>query len=256
MFVHALPFHDSARGPGEADDPICPAAKQEVEETHATEFSWLRPTVSVRLATTCHDDPFQLSMIGVAVAPPLVDWEPTAVHHVLLRQETPMSTAVVPLGRFAGVVMLQELPFQVSTSALEPPMNPTATQNVGLVHDTPLSQAPLPTDGVFGNVQFAPFQLMTSGLMPPSSPTATQNEALGHDTPSTLRKPGVGDVGTEAELHDDGTAGGGVSPSVGEPKKSSSPPARVAVRMPSLCARCMLSPEFFAKRCIAPVRKF
>jgi hypothetical protein len=191
----AVPFHCSSSAPPDADASYPPAAKQVVAVGHDTPSS----SVSIELfglGTVTSDQlvPSQCSAMGLAVNTVALfgefDAYPTAKQFVALEQDTPLSvTVVAPAG--VGLATIDHVvPFHCSISVVDVSVvreaaaaSPTATQLVGLEHDTPSSS----TNGSFRGVGLAtidqpvPFQRSINEPFA-SEPTAKHSDGLEHDT--------------------------------------------------------------------------
>jgi hypothetical protein len=139
-------------------------------------------------------DPFQTPESG-AVTVLLLD-HPTATQ-TAERHETAAKLSVMAPAGVGKVVSFQPLPSHLSAAAEVAPValvaSPTATQAVGLVHETPLSWAP-PGDcagfGICWTFQVLPFHISANTTLAPVAdegginlPTARQKLAETHDTP-------------------------------------------------------------------------
>jgi hypothetical protein len=106
----------------------------------------------------------------------------------VLRQDTPLNSASPGAARFGVVTTDQVVPFHSSTRGAKPETVwlPTAVQNVGLVHETPVMLAPDDPAGMAAGTtaQAVPFQCSKNGSGADGcrwNPAATQNEVLVHE---------------------------------------------------------------------------
>jgi hypothetical protein len=166
---------------------LSPTAAQKLTPAHETERNSLTvPAGSFGLATAVHVVPFHISA-SVRVSP---FWYPTAMQKTALRHDTALKTVSPGAARFGVVTVDHAVPFQCSTRGAkveETVWLPTATQNVALVHATPVNDAPVDPAGMTAATtdQAVPFHCSKKGSGADGcrwNPAATQNEVLVHET--------------------------------------------------------------------------
>jgi len=176
-----------------------PTAKQLSVLGQATSFRNEAGWVASGLGTIDHRDPSQCSTRVCAAVTSLFSASPTEKQLVVVGHDTPTRNAPGrPVGFGLGMID-QPVPFQCSASVVagdgpessEFAAEPTATQLVGLGHDTPSSAMSGSAFGFGLRMTDQPdpsqcstnvFASMNGPVVLPFLPTAKQSLGLGHDT--------------------------------------------------------------------------